>query len=85
MEHNFRLKVASWPDGSKAWLDSRGLLHLKRGNSTNPEVSLVLTDGPLAAWSSDGKICGPDFFLRKPALDEASTLMTRIELFCPIA
>jgi hypothetical protein len=84
-EYNFRLKVASWPDGSKAWLDSRGLLHLKRGNSSNPEVSLVLTDGPLAAWSSDGRICGPDYFLHKPALDEAATLMTRIELFCPIA
>lgn len=84
-KYNFRLKVACWPDGSKAWLDSRGLLHLKRGNSSNPEVSLVLTDGPLAAWSSDGKICGPDFFLQKPALDEAATLMTRIELFCPIA
>jgi hypothetical protein len=84
-EYNFRLKVASWPDSSRAWLDSRGLLHLKRGNSSNPEVSLVLADGPMAAWSSDGKICGPDYFLHKPALAEAATLKTRIELFCPIA
>jgi hypothetical protein len=84
-EYNFRLKVASWPDGSRAWLDSRGLLHLKRGNSSNPEVSLVLADGPMAAWSSDGKICGPDYFLHKPALAEAVALKTRIELFCPIA
>jgi len=84
-EFNFRLKVAIWPDGSRAWLDSRGLLHLKRGNSTNPEVCLVLAEGPMGAWSSDGKICGPDYFLHKPALADAATLMTRIELFCPIA
>lgn len=83
-EFSFRLQMASWPDGSRAWLDSRGMLHLKRANSSTPEVSVVLADGPMAAWSSDGKICGPEFFLHEPAMCDAAELMFRIESFCPV-
>lgn len=57
------LQVASWPNGSKAWLDSRGLLHLRSHNPEIPELSLILTDQTeLAAWSSDGTLCGNPFF-----------------------
>ena len=54
--------MARWPDGSRAFLDDRGLLHLKfRGASV--EFSLVLTDAWSALWASDGRMAGADFFL----------------------
>jgi hypothetical protein len=56
------LQLAEWPCGSKAYLDSRGLLHLKSHDPALPEVSLVLADGEVAGWTSDGACCGPEFF-----------------------
>jgi hypothetical protein len=54
------LKVASWEDGSRAFLDGRGMLHLKSARPNVPEISLVLlANGPMAAWSSDGRVYGP--------------------------
>lgn len=57
-----QLQIARWPDGSAAWLDSRGLLHLRSSETGVPEVTLVLNQGALAGWSSDGERGGPDFF-----------------------
>lgn len=56
------LQVAEWPNGSKAFLDSRGLLHLKSHDSSLAEVSLVLADSEVAGWTSDGHVCGPSYF-----------------------
>jgi hypothetical protein len=56
------LHLAEWPNGSKAFLDSRGLLHLKSHDPSLAEVSLVLSDGEVAGWTSDGYACGPSFF-----------------------
>ncbi|MGC3961066.1 MAG: hypothetical protein QM813_24990 [Verrucomicrobiota bacterium] len=56
------LQTAEWPCGSKAFLDNRGLLHLKSHDPQLPEISLVLADGEVAAWTSDGFVCGPAFF-----------------------
>jgi len=56
------LQIAEWPNGSKAFLDSRGLLHLKSHEQNVPEVSLILSDNDLAGWTSDGHVCGPQFF-----------------------
>jgi hypothetical protein len=59
-----KMHLATWPDGSRAWLDNRGLLHLRSSDRSIPELSLVLNDRvPLAAWSSDGKMCGRPEFL----------------------
>jgi hypothetical protein len=57
------LWVAKWPDGSRAYLDSRGMLHLKSSDPTVPEVSLVLTKGNMSAWSSSGDYVGPRKFV----------------------
>jgi hypothetical protein len=57
------LSVAKWPDGSRAYLDSRGLLHLKSSDAAVPEVSLVLAKGDLAGWSSRGECFGPRQFI----------------------
>ncbi len=58
----FTLRVARWPDGSRAYLDSRGLLHLISSRESTPEISLVLSNGELAGWTSDGQLFGPRFF-----------------------
>ncbi len=62
-EVGFQLTVATWGDGSQAFLDSRGLLHLKSSDVSIPEVSIVLNDGVLSGWCSDGRLWGQSYFL----------------------
>ncbi len=50
----YHLFVAEWADGSRAVLDSRGLIHLMPARTDVPEVSLVLAEGELTGWSSGG-------------------------------
>lgn len=58
----FRLRVARWADGSRAWLDSRGLLHLKSSDRTLPDLTLVLAqDAEVSGWASDGRVWGLRF------------------------
>lgn len=75
------LKRARWPNGSTAWLDDRGLLHLRSRNVDVPEISLVLGRGiPLAGWTSDGRTFGPRFFTGKqddPATDHVLSALAR--------
>ena len=58
-----RLHAAVWNDGSRAVLDSRGLLHLQSSDPAIAQLSLVLTDGELAGWCSDGRMFGPRYFI----------------------
>ncbi|MGD9128744.1 MAG: hypothetical protein PVH19_15315, partial [Planctomycetia bacterium] len=67
-EVGFQLTVATWDDGSQAFLDSRGMLHLKSSDVSVPEVSIVLNDGVLSGWCSDGRLWGQPYCLG----DEAS-------------
>ncbi|MEW6158745.1 MAG: hypothetical protein AB1813_15070 [Verrucomicrobiota bacterium] len=60
--HGCTLQTAQWPSGSKAFLDSRGLLHLKSHLPSVPEISIVLCDGEVAGWTSNYDVCGPSFF-----------------------
>ncbi len=39
-----KLNLATWNDGSKAWLDVRGILHLKSSDPMVPEFSITLTN-----------------------------------------
>lgn len=59
----YQLKVAAWDDGSRAFLDSRGLLHLKSSDHSVPETSLVLTDYEMGGWCSDGRLWGPRYHI----------------------
>jgi hypothetical protein len=59
----FRLSQARWDDGSEAFLDSRGLLHLRSSDTSIPEMSIVLTDSKLAGWCSDGRLWGDRYFI----------------------
>ena len=68
-----RLQSANFPDGSRVFLDARGLLHLQSSDNNIPEVTFVLTDSELAGWSSDGRMWGPRYFLgNHPATDPAT-------------
>ena len=60
------LRRANLPNGSKAWLDNRGLVHLKSHDPDVPELSLMLSLYEVAAWSSDGKNSGPIHFFATP-------------------
>jgi hypothetical protein len=59
----FKLKVATWDDGSRAFLDSRGLLHLQSSDRAVREASIVLTDHELSGWCSDGRLWGSPYFI----------------------
>jgi hypothetical protein len=75
------LQVAEWPNGSKAFLDSRGLLHLKSHDPSLAEVSLVLSDGEVAGWTSDGYVCGPSFFFEDQRPSSPHKVFHRVEDF----
>jgi len=78
---NCVLRVAKWGNGSRAYLDSRGLLHLKSSHEALPEASIVMNNGPLAAWSSDGLVCGPTFFTGNQVRCEPKLMWERIKAF----
>ena len=59
----YLLQVASWDDGSRAWLDSRGLFHLRSSDTSIPELTMVLHDGLVAGWASDGHTFGNPYYL----------------------
>lgn len=52
-----------WTDGSEAWVDSRGLLHLRSSDKTLPEISIVLViNVATTCWASDGVVSGSTYF-----------------------
>ncbi len=78
----YGLRLAAWKNGSCAWTDTRGMLHLRSGDSRLPEISIVLTDdGPLAAWTSDGRLCGPRYFVGEREVDDAGEVFALITRF----
>lgn len=58
----YRLAIARWKDGSRAFLDSRGLLHLKSSVPSIPELTLVLFEKYVPGWCSDGRVWGTEYF-----------------------
>ena len=59
----YRLSVATFPNGRRVYLDSRGLLHLKSSDPHIPEATFVMCDDDAAGWSSDGRMWGKPYFL----------------------
>jgi hypothetical protein len=58
-----KLSVATWPGGSRAVLDSSGLLHLANSDPSIPECTIVLRDGVTSGWIANGSCWGETFFL----------------------
>jgi hypothetical protein len=65
-------------NGAKVFLDSRGLLHFKSQNPDVPEVSVILSDGEVAGWTSDGCVCGPRFFFDGPYSPDPPAVYQRL-------
>jgi len=79
------LRVAACPDGSRVFLDSRGLLHFKSADPSLPEISLVLSNGEVAAWTSDGFTSGPAFFFENASVSEPGEVSERLARFASAA
>lgn len=79
----YRLKVATWDDGSQVFLDSRGLLHLKSAGRSIPETTIVLNDeDELSGWCSDGRMWGTSYHLGDhPSADKRSLVETALGAF----
>lgn len=70
---NLKFSRFVWNDGSEVVADSRGLLHLKSGDSTIGEITIVMIVGkPTACWASDGHVCGPPYFTGKAGTEGAA-------------
>lgn len=66
----YKLQMAEWNDGSRAFLDSRGLLHLKSSDPRISEISFVLYDEQVAGWCANGEKWGEEYYTGvKPAMD----------------
>lgn len=63
----------AWSDGSEAWVDSRGLIHLRSSDKTLPEITIVNIIGSVntACWASDGTVSGSPYFT---GVDEKSSM-----------
>lgn len=74
LPRGYSLSVATWSEGSRAFLDSRGLLHLKSANRQIPELTLVLNDSSaISGWCADGRLWGATYFTGCP-VDKRTTL-----------
>lgn len=63
---NILFGVKEWQDGSKAFVDSRGFLHLKSSDPKIPEICLVIAINiPLPCWASNGTYTGAGAFIPK--------------------
>jgi hypothetical protein len=61
--HASLVRRFTWPDGSEAVVDTRGLLHLRSADTSVPELSVLLVIGqPTAAWAADGNVAGSPYF-----------------------
>ena len=70
---HYTLKVARWSDGSRIYLDSRGMIHLMSSDKRLPQLSFVLSNYPIAGWTSRGHAFGWQFFLPGEATTDAAT------------
>jgi hypothetical protein len=77
----YELGVATWKDGSKAYLDSRGMLHLKSSDPQLAEITLVLSNGPMAGWASDFERFGDAYFFDNAATSDAAKFAAAIRAF----
>ncbi len=75
---HYRLRLATWSDGSRAWTDSRGLLHLKSSDPAIPELTFVLHEADMAGWASDGRIWGDRYFVGDRANVSAGEIYHKI-------
>jgi hypothetical protein len=54
----YQLREATFRDGSRVVLDSRGCVHLQPANAGVQEMSILTTQGATAVWLADGRSAG---------------------------
>lgn len=60
---NYKLSKFEFPNGSKVFIDSRGMVHLRPADKKEHEITIVMVLGkPTACWASDGSVCGSAYF-----------------------
>ena len=59
----YQLSEAVFADGSRAILDSRGMLHCQSSDRSIPEFTLMLIEGRVSGWCADGRTFGSPYFL----------------------
>ncbi|MBX2877471.1 MAG: hypothetical protein KTR30_35455 [Saprospiraceae bacterium] len=70
---NILFAVKKWEDGSQAFIDSRGFLHLKSSDPSIPEISIVCAINiSLPCWTSTGHCQGARAFI--PQAEQHSLL-----------
>lgn len=87
LETDVTMRTADWPDGSRAFLDERGLLHLQSSAAGTPEVSFVLAESTsLPAWASDGRKVGPAYFVgeHQPGETDPSAIAAYVQQFANV-
>ncbi len=78
----YTLHSARGPDGSRIFLDSRGMLHLCPVDKSQAEVTLVLPgEGALAAMDSMGRMTGSAFFVGGIGTVPGSVFFRQIQQF----
>jgi hypothetical protein len=75
---HFKLREARWPDGSRAWIDSRGLLHLRSSDPAIPEATLVLDNNDVSGWCSDGRLWGSEYYVDNRANVSAREIFEQV-------
>jgi len=74
-------RIAECSGGRRVYHDSSGLLHLRGPHPTDPEISLILSDSEVAAWTSSGAQCGPPFFFETPIHSEPERVFAEMKRF----
>jgi|GEM_PF-1230262 len=77
-----RLARATWPDGSRAYVDARGLLHLVSSDRSIPQIAIVLvSDGVCAGWNFLDQYYGDEYFTGDNGSVDADTFAEPIRRF----
>ncbi|MDF1661685.1 MAG: hypothetical protein P1V97_07925 [Planctomycetota bacterium] len=77
----YALRRLHWRDGSEAFLDSRGMLHLISSEPRSPQITLILSESHLSIWLSDRRVYGSNYFFgpsqihRKLRPDEVQSIL----------
>ena len=76
------LRTVAWSDGSEAFLDKRGMLHLRSSDPGIPEATLVLHDNNVSGWCADGRQWGDPYFLNETGVSPGEIWNDVIKPFC---
>jgi len=78
-EARYRLQRATWPCGSRAYLDARGFLHIVSFEAELAEVTFALRDGMLSGWTTENRYFGQNFYIEPHAAEDAGLAFVALQ------